>query len=190
MNLDFSDSRLREALLAARRLITEGYRILRDDVGADNPADNAFLREATICASQGLIWVGDRGGTDARSPAGEEVEIKSTRLDTRSTIAFPTSRYVSQTVIDRFRAADWWAFGIFDVYEEMVGLYRVEQQDMEPLIALLEERMLARVSQGLALENNPKFPFGSIRPVAQPLYFDTANYVERNIGRRWTIVRL
>lgn len=183
MNIDFSDEGLRERLLTAHRLITQGYRILRDDVGADNPGDNAFLREATICAVAGLIWVGDRGGTDARSPAGEEVEIKSTRLDSRSTIAFPTSRYVSQTVIDRFREADWFAFGVFDVYEAMIAAYRVERDAMAPLIDVLEAKLRARAAAGQGLENNPKFPFRVIRPlVSQILYFDHENYIERSSG--------
>jgi hypothetical protein len=189
VNLDFSDQARRKSLFAARNLVTQGYRILRDQVGADNPADNAFLREATVCAHQGLIWIGDRGGTDARSMSGEEVEIKSTRLDTRSTIQFPTSRYVSETVIDRFRGADWWAFGIFDVYEEMVALYRVEHDDMEPLIDVLEQKMKVRLAAGLALENNPKFPLNAIRPLASTLHFDKKNYAERNSGLAWMIVR-
>jgi hypothetical protein len=189
-NIDFTDKARRARLFAARELITKGYRILRDDVGADNPADNAFLREAAACATAGLIWVGDRGGTDARSATGEEVEIKSTRLDRRSTIAFPTSRYVSQTVIDRFRAADWWLFAVFDVYEAMVGLYRVERDAMAPLIDVLEQRMQDCVSRGVPLQNNPKFPFSAIRPRAsQVIYFDHENYDERNVGAAWMIVR-
>jgi hypothetical protein len=143
-----------------------------------------------ISPTAGLIWVGDRGGTDARSTTGEEVEIKSTRLDKRSTIAFPTSRYVSPTVIARFRAAGWWLFAVFDVYEEMVGLYRVEGAAMSPLIDVLEQRMQDRVARGLALENNPKFPFRVMRPlVSQVLYFDHDNYEERHSGAVWTIVR-
>lgn len=190
MNIDFSDEYRRERLLAAHGLITQGYRILRDEVGADNPGDNAFLREATICAVAGLIWVGDRGGTDAESSSGEEVEIKSTRLDARSTVAFPTSRYVSQTVIDRFRAADWWAFGIFDLYESLVAAYRVERDAMIPLIDILEGKLRARLAAGQGLENNPKFPFQAIRPLAsQVLYFDTENFQEQNTGRGWRIVR-
>jgi hypothetical protein len=189
-HIDFTNKARRARLFAARDLITQGYRILRDDVGADNPADNAFLREATACATAGLIWVGDRGGTDARTRTGEEVEIKSTRLDKRSTMAFPTSRYVSPTVIARFRAAGWWLFAVFDVYEEMVALYRVEGIDMSPLIDALERRMQTRVTRGVPLENNPKFPFREIRPlVSQVLYFDRKKYEERQSGGTWTIVR-
>lgn len=189
MNLDFSDQNRRAQFLAAKKLITDGYRIMRDQVGVDNPADNAFLREATICAAEGMEWVGDRGGTDARSSTGEDVEIKSTRLDGRASINFPTSRYVSPTVIARFRAADWFAFGVFDLYEEMIALYRVEQADMKPLIDILEQRMLALSAAGKAYQNNPKFSFAAIRPSAKTLYFDVANYVERNVGAAWTIRR-
>lgn len=135
------------------------------------------------------MWVGERGGTDARSATGEEVEIKSTRLDKRASINFPTSRYVSPTVIARFRAADWWAFGVFDLYEELVALYRVEKVDMKPLIDLLEQRMLALRAAGKAYQNNPKFSFAAIRPIATTLYFDATNYAERNVGAAWTIRR-
>lgn len=189
MNLDFADSQRRRRFERARELITQGYRILRDDVGADNPADNAFLREATVCAQQRLVWLADRGGSDARSHSGKEVEIKSTRLDDRSTIAFPTSRYVSETVIDRFRAADWWAFAIFDQYESLVALYRVEESAMRPLIDHLDQKMRDRLALGRPLENNPKFPFASIRQRASVLYFDEDTYVEVQTERGWTIER-
>ena len=189
MNIDFSDEFRRERLLAAHRLVTQGYRILRDEIGADNPGDNAFLREATICAIAGLIWIGDRGGTDAQSPTGEEVEIKSTRLDARSTVAFPTSRYVSQTVVDRFRAADWWAFGIFDLYESLIAAYRVERDAMAPLIDVLEGKLHMRLAAGQGLQNNPKFPLRAIRPLAsQVLFFDAENYEEQDTDRGWRIV--
>lgn len=186
--LDFSDPTRRAKFLAAKRLITDGYRTMRDEVGVDNPADNAFLREATICAAEGLTWIGDRGGTDARGAAGEEVEIKSTRLDNRASINFPTSRYVSPTVIARFRAADWFAFGVFDLYEELIALYRVEKADMAPLIDVLERKMRAREAARQPYENNPKFSYASVRSVARTLYFDTSNYSERNAGGRWSIV--
>lgn len=188
MNLDFVDANRRARFVAAKKLITDGYRILRDEVGADNPADNAFLREATICAIEGLTWVGERGGTDARSPTGEEVEIKSTRLDDRASINFPTSRYVSPTVIERFRAADWWAFGVFDLYEELVALYRAERGDMKPLIDILEDRMKALQAAGRPYQNNPKFSFSAVRSIASTIYLDTGRYVERKSGSRWTIV--
>lgn len=189
MNLDFADSERRAQFETARDLVTSGYRILRDRVGVDNPADNAFLREATICAHQRLVWLADRGGTDAHTRTGEEVEIKSTRLDDRPTIAFPTSRYVSETVIERFRAAAWWAFGIFDVYEELVAIYRAEHHHMIPIIDDLERRMNHRLSKGEALENNPKINFRAIRPHATTLYFDKTRYSEVQTEKGWTIER-
>src|SRR5438105_2959379 len=124
MSLDFSDPLVVERFEEGKRLIREAFRHLRDVLGADSPADNFFLREATVCAQPGLVQVGDRWSTDARSNAGEDIEIKSTRLVSGST-QFPTSRNVSETVIRRFREAHWWAFGVFDVYEELIALYRV-----------------------------------------------------------------
>jgi hypothetical protein len=185
--IDFTDSARQEALERAKDLIVAGYRILRDDVGADNPADNAFLREARICARASVIWVGDRAGADGRTDGGDEVEIKSTRLDKRPSIQFPTSRYVSPTVIARFRSATFWLFGTFDVYEELIAIYRVEAADMAPLIDVLEERMKARTAQGLALQNNPKFAFSAIHPVARRVFLheDFAEYEHPTRG--WTI---
>lgn len=169
MEIDFSDSTRRAALERARQMILAGYRILRDEVGADNPSDNAFLREAKVCAETDLVWVGDRGGADGRTLRGGEVEIKSTRLGGRSSINFPTSRYVSPTVIARFREAEFWLFAIFDVYEELVGLYRVESSDMRHVIDLLELRMQQREARRLPLPNNPKIPFTLIRSTARCL---------------------
>jgi hypothetical protein len=54
MHLDFSDPDRREALKRAAALITEAYEILSEEVGASNPSDNAFLREAMVCAECGL----------------------------------------------------------------------------------------------------------------------------------------
>ncbi|MDP9135681.1 MAG: hypothetical protein M3N56_12755, partial [Actinomycetota bacterium] len=96
------------ALERAAALITEAYEILCEDVGSDTPSDNAFLREAMICAQAEIIWVGDRGGIDAFDPRREqEVEIKSTRFSEGRAINFPTSRGISPTVIARFRSSGY-----------------------------------------------------------------------------------
>jgi Restriction endonuclease PvuII len=76
------------------------------------------------------------GGIDAVDPDGEEVEIKTTRLSQRG-VMFPTSRYVSQTVIDPFRDASWWVFGVFNRYEELVALSRVESDAMKAIMMTL-----------------------------------------------------
>lgn len=185
--IDFTQRRLREALARAKDLIVEGYRILRDEVGVDNPADNAFLREARVCAVANVIWTGERGGADARTEDEDEVEIKSTRLDQRPTIQFPTSRYVSPTVIARFREATFWLFGVFDVYEELTAVYRVEAEGMAELIDELERRMRQRQSQGLALENNPKLRFSVIRPKATPLFLHPDFVEYQHPTRGWSI---
>jgi hypothetical protein len=187
--IDFTNRRLQRALERAKDLIVDGYRILRDEVGADNPADNAFLREARICAEAGVIWVGDRGGADGRTTAGDEVEIKSTRLDARPSIQFPTSRYVSPTVITRFRAAKFWLFGIFDVYEELIAIYRVEAKDMAPLIAALERTLKQRAAQGQALANNPKIPYAAIQPHARRLFLHKDFVEYQHPTRGWAIKR-
>jgi hypothetical protein len=186
-SLDFTDPERQRRLARAHDLIVDAYRILVDDVGVGNPADNQVLREATICARLGLVWTGDRGGVDALDPDGQEVEIKTTRLDAPKRINFPTSRYVSQTVIDRFRDAGWWVFGVFNRYEELVALYRVDAAHMEPVIDQLEQRMLDRQAKGQPLENNPKTPLNSVRSNAQRLYLD-GRYAEREDPKRgWVI---
>ncbi len=185
-NLDFSDEARKARFFEATELITRGHRILQDDVGADNPADNAFIREATVCALEGLVWVGDRGGIDALDSNGGEVEIKSTRLDGRASISFPTSRSVSPTVIARFRSALWWAFAVFDVYEDLVAVYRVEQAAMKLLIDRLEARMLARRAAGAHDENNPHLSFSEVRSQATVRFLDS-KYTESRVGSSWSL---
>lgn len=185
--IDFTKRERRDALERAEKLLIRGFRILHDEVEADNPADNAFLREAQICAKTRLIWVGDRGGADARTKAGDEVEIKSTRLDERPSIQFPTSRSVSPTVIARFRKASFWLFGVFDIHQEVVAIYRVEAVDMRPSIDELERRMKLRKRKRQREENNPKLRFVVIRPKAKKLFL-RSGYVEKEDPKRgWTI---
>jgi hypothetical protein len=185
-SLDFTDPERQRRLARAHDLIVDAYRILVDEVGVGNPADNQVLRETTICARLGLVWTGQRGGVDALDPDDQEVEIKTTRLGS-GRISFPTSRYVSQTVIDRFRDAGWWVFGIFNRYEDLVALYRADARHMEPIIDELEQRMRDREAHGQPLQNNPKIPLYAVRPNAQRLYLDS-RYNEREDSRGgWVI---
>ncbi len=187
--IDFTKRKARDALVRAEKLLIKGYRILHDEVGADNPADNAFLREAQICVkAKGLIWVGDRGGADARTKKDDkEVEIKSTRLGEKPVIQFPTSRSVSPTVIARFRRAEFWLFGVFDLHQELIAVYRVDAADMAKLIDELERKMKLRKKQRRGEENNPKWRFSVIRPKAKKLFL-RRGYVEvQDPKRGWTI---
>lgn len=174
-------------LARAHDLISDAYRILCDEVGVKNPADNQFLREATICARIGLVWTGERGGVDALDPEGREVEIKTTRVEGSRRVQFPTSRYVSQTVLDRFRDAASWVFGVFNRYEELIALYRVEAKEMQPIIDDLERRMRQRQSQGRPLENNPKIALNAIRGDARRLYLDGRHGEREDPRRGWLI---
>lgn len=169
MQIDYGKRATSASLRRAHALIAEAYRILAEEVGAANPADNQFLRESVICARMRLTWVGDRAGTDARSRDGEEVEIKTTRAG-KSSLNFPTSRYVSQTVIDRFRAADYWLFGIFDEYEQMIALYRVPASGMTAEIDRLERELKRRKRARKALQNNPKIPLARIHGSATRVF--------------------
>jgi hypothetical protein len=90
-------------------------------------------------------------------------------------------------VIDRFRAADWFAFAIFDLYEELVALYRVDRQAMKPLIDALEREMLSRQNAGKPY-NNPHWALSLIRPIATLLYLDAEHFEERHVGPTWTII--
>lgn len=190
MELDFSDPARQAALKQAAGLITSAYRILCDDVGAPNPSDNAFLREAMICAETRLIWQGDRGGIDAIDPGtGEEVEIKSTKLVDGGAIQFPTSRGISPTVIARFRDAGYWLFGVFDNFSNLAIVYRVDRPDMAPKIDVLEGKMRARTAAGEPLENNPKTTLDSIRPVCS-VAFRSPDFEEYELAPgRWRIRR-
>lgn len=187
--IDFTKRGSQDELERAKDLILAGYRMLRDELGVDNPADNAFLREARVCAIAKIVWTGDRGGADARTEDDQQVEIKSTRLDRRPSIQFPTSRYVSPTVIARFRTAAFWLFGVFDVYEELVAVYRVGADAMQEQVDELERRMKHREAQGKALENNPKLPFSVIRPKAARLFLHPDFEELRHQARGATIQR-
>lgn len=190
MQIDFSDPGNQAALKRAAALITEAYEILAEDVGAPNPSDNAFLREAMICAEAGIVWQGDRGGIDALDPrTGEEVEIKSTKLTEGRTIQFPTSRAISPTVIRRFRTSGYWLFAVFDNYSNLAIVYRVDQVGMQAKIDVLEEKMKRRAAGGEPLENNPKTPLDSIRSVAT-VVFASPNFEEFEAAPgRWRIRR-
>ncbi len=168
--IDFTDQRMVRALLKATGHMSKAYRLLRDTVGVDNPADNQFVREAQICVKAGVIWSGDRGGADGHTPDGREVEIKSTRLVEGKALQFPTSRYVSETVIARFKSAEIWLFGVFSVYEELLAVFRSDAKSVGPLIDDLERKLNERVAKGQAFENNSKFPLSAIRPNAELVY--------------------
>lgn len=190
MHLDFSDARRQAALKKAASLITAAYEILAEDVGASNPSDNAFLREAMICAETGIIWQDNRGGIDALDPTtGQEVELKSTKLAPGKSIQFPTSRGISKTVIDRFRASGYWLFAVFDNYSNLAIVYRVDGPDMAAKIDLLEAKMKARKAASEPLENNPKTTLDSIRSVCT-VVFQSPDFEEYEVGPgRWRIRR-
>jgi len=191
VEIDFSDPHRGAALKKAAALITQAYEILAEEVGAPNPSDNAFLREAMVCAETKVIWQGDRGGVDALDPhTGEEVEIKSTKLTgDRDAIQFPTSRAISPTVIARFRAAGYWLFAVFDNYSNLVVLYRVEHADMAAKIDVLEDKMRGRATRGEPLENNPKTTLNSIRASCRVLYA-SPDFEEYQLAPgRWCIRR-
>lgn len=188
MEIDFSKEDRRADLKRAAELITLGYEILWEVIGAPNPSDNAFLREAMICAEARLIWQGDRGGIDARDPVtGDEVEIKSTKLTEGRPIQFPTSRGISPAVIKRFRASGYWLFGVFDNSSNLAMVYRVDAADMKSKIDVLERKMRARAAAGEPLENNPKTTLDSIRPSAR-VVFSSPDFEEYEVAPgRWRI---
>jgi hypothetical protein len=191
VELDFADPGRQAALKRAAALITAAYEILADEVGAPNPSDNAFLREAMVCAEARIVWQGDRGGIDARDPvSGEEVEIKSTKLDERRPVLFPTSRGISPTVIRRFRAAGYWLFAVFDNHSNLAIVYRVDASAMSSKIDDLERRMQARAAAGQPLENNPKTSLDTIRPTAS-IVFQSPDFEEHQTpSGGWRIRRV
>jgi hypothetical protein len=103
---------------------------------------------------------------------------------------FPTSRNVSETVIRRFREADWWTFGVFNVYEELIALFRVDAKDMRPLIDAIDAKRLAAEADPSKKElNNPRIAYSKIRRIAEPLFFDMKNYEDHTTkGGAWKIL--
>lgn len=191
MEIDFSDPERRAALARAATLIAEAYEILAEEVGAPNPSDNAFLREALVCAATRITWRGERGGIDATDPrTGGEVEIKSTKLaGDRAFVEFPTSRAISPTVIARFRAAEYWLFAAFDNYGNMAIVYRVERAGMRAKIDALERKMRDRAAGGEPLLNNPKTTLNSIHHAATVVHRNP-DFEEHEIAPgRWCIRR-
>jgi hypothetical protein len=136
--LDFSDRGRQTALQEAAQSMTRAYEILRTQVGAPNLIDNAFLREAMICAKIGLIWKGYHSDVDAIDPkTGETVEIKSTRLvDGSGKIRFLTSHRTPA----RLRVSDYWLFSVFDDVSNLAIVYRCSRADMSGAIKALEEQ--------------------------------------------------
>lgn len=57
---------------------------------------------------------------------------------------FPTSRNVSGTVIRHLREADWWAFGVFNVHEQLFALFKVDAKETKrPSIDEIDAKRLA-----------------------------------------------
>lgn len=166
--IDFSDEECRALLERAHTLIVQAYELLVS-LGVARPADNQFLREALLCARAGLIWSGARGEADAVTAAGVEVEVRSTVYVPGRPLSFPTSRDVKPRVIDRWRQAGFWLFGIFDPCERLLAHYRVPAAGMAPLLDDLEERMRRKLGAGRTL-NNPHLPFGTIRAAADAVW--------------------
>lgn len=180
--LDFAGKALRDKLATGRTMLIDAYRFLHDELGAERPADNGFLREAVICARQRLIQVNDRHSVDARSAkTGEKYEIKTTRLDNPGRkIDFPTSRNIGPEVIKQFQSADWWLFGVFDAYEQMIALYRVPKNGMKPTVKDLEQRMKDAVAAGKRELNNVKISLTTVKTAAgaETIFFDKKKYTE------------
>lgn len=187
-NIDFTDPDKLASLDRARPLLLEGFRILREEVGARKPSENAFLREAQICAEAGLTWSGERGGANARTAEGLPVEIMTTRTDAHATVQFATSRTLTRTVIDRYRRAELWLFGVFDPYERMVALYSVDRAGMQTVLNGLSDRVESNLAEGKSPPNNPKIKLPDVRGQAAVLSLDP-DYAEAYAGtsKGWTL---
>lgn len=172
IRIDFTDPVRVRALEEATEHMARATKLMRDVIGVDNPADNQFMREAQLCVRAGVIWSGDRGGADGYTPDGLEVEIKSTRLIEGKVIQFPTSRLVSQTVIERFRRADVWLYGVFSPNEELLAMYRADAPEVAPIIDRLDDMRRAALAAGKSELNNPKVTLTMLRPHAELAYID------------------
>ena len=180
-DLDFSDRRRQTALQEAAQNMTRAYEILRTQVGAPRLIDNAFLREAMICATTGLIWKGGRGDFDAIDPkTGETVELKSTKLEySGGKIQFLTSH----GMLARLRSSDYWLFSVFDGFSDLAIVYRCNRADMSATLDAIEEQIQA------GRQNHSRITLDSIRTTCEVI-FQNNDFEEYEASPgRWRIRR-
>ncbi len=121
-----------------------------------------------MCEKMGWVWHGERGGIDAKTPSGEECELKATLFKGKP-VSWSTSRDISDTVLTRWRDAEYWLFGVFDVFEDLIVLYCVPRRKMEPILEKYGRDMAEKHGSNKRLAN-PHVSIKEIRPLADLVF--------------------
>ncbi len=111
----------------------------------------------------GLQVLPGREGNDARDAQGNEYELKSVNI--RLTKSFSTHHHMNPGIIEKYRKVNW----IFAIYDgiELISIYRLSQDDLEPYFAKWENAWHERGGKDL---NNPKIPLKFVMETGELIY--------------------
>ena len=158
-------------VLAGLRQIKRGHDRLRA-AGGDTgllrrPLENKIPHELTICAAADLLWGGTRQGADGVTRVrGDACELKAWDVASSPTPQWASSRDLTRTVLDRYRATPWFFFAIFDGLD-LLCLYRTGSHALEPVFARLEARIELFEAGAAKSPNNPKFTLADVEQAGQ-----------------------
>ncbi|MGY3090958.1 transcriptional regulator with XRE-family HTH domain [Hymenobacter sp. UYAg731] len=110
-------------------------------------------------------------GNDAQDEQGNEYELKT--VNRSLTAAFSTHHHLSPAVLSKYRQVNW----IFCVYAgiEVVELYLVRPQALEPYFSAWEARWEPAAGGGGRHLNNPKIPIKFVQKVGRLIYKESAD---------------
>lgn len=138
-----------------------------DDIFQDN--GGKLLQTLIITRLRNLTG---REGNDAQDEQGNEYELKT--VNRSLTTAFSTHHHINPTIIAKYRKVNW----VFCVYAgiEIVEMYQVRPQSLEPYFTAWEEKWHQRVADGKSADiNNPKIPIKFVQTVGRLIYKDAAD---------------
>ena len=110
-------------------------------------------------------------GNDAQDEQGNEYELKT--VNRSLTAAFSTHHHLSPAILARYRQVNW----LFCVYDgiEVVELYLVRPQALEPYFSAWETRWQRTDEGGKRALNNPKIPIKFVHKVGRLIYKEVAD---------------
>lgn len=144
------------------------YQALADAHGINDIFQDNGGKLLQVLLVTGLKILPGREGNDAIDTDGKEYELKS--LNIRLTKNFSTHHHMNPAIIEKYSRVDW----IFAVYSgiELLAIYQLSPQDLDPFYRKWEERWYARGRQDL---NNPKIPLKYVQERGLLLYESSGN---------------